>query len=597
MIQKKSLFLNGISTKSKRKVALILTLIMVCSSIAGCTQKKEVVDEDLSFDEFCDDLMKEYVESDSITAHFTVTDPTDYGVTFEEEDYTLGDFTDYYMTESTDDVTTYLNQLELYDKKNLTEEQQLTYDILKEYFETQEDYVGVEYLENAMGPSSGLISNLSTNFVEYQFYDVEDVEHYFLYLKDTERFMNQVFDFMREQSEQGYFMSDEIGAQVIEFCEGYLDAETDPVSASFEDKINAMNLTDDEKQAYIDKNYEYVDKYYKPVYQETIDLLKELKGTGKNEGGLSNYGKKGIQLYEAILRDKTSSDLTPEEVIELLDDEMSDIMKTILAISTADPDALTYFESYEPDFTEPDQVLEYVLDNMSEDFPDPVTTNYTIEYQNKAAEIEGNLAYYVTSRIDDIEVNNIKVNQTEVASDAMTMYKTLAHEGYPGHLYQFTSFFADGQVPAIRKVLNFIGATEGWAEYASTLTLNYLGLDDNVVQLIDANDMFSYVLCSRVDLGVNYESWTLEDTEDYLDDYIGDDSETAESIYYSVIGDPGLYLPYTTGHIMMDELKEEAQDQLGDAFNLKEYHQWILDVGIAPFTVYESELDKWIESK
>ena len=204
----------------------------------------------------------------------------------------------------------------------------------------------------------------------------------------------------------------------------------------------------------------------------------------------------------------------------------------------------------------------------------------------------------------DIDVNNIKVNGSAVADSKMMLYTTLAHEGYPGHLYEFTSFYNNDEIPDIRKILDFIGATEGWAEYVSENALKYLDdLSENGAKMYALNDVLTYVVVSRLDIGVNYEGWDLDDAYDYLSAYFQTDKNYDEednlvsSLYYEVAGDPGAYLPYTLGHMFMNDMREKAEEELGDAFDAKEYHQWLLDVGVAPFNVYDSELDKWLAAK
>ncbi len=581
--------------KKIKKLLAILLVLVIAMSICGCRADSTINKvNDESFDEFCNRLFTETIQEDSLNSHFKITDPDKYGITFNEEDYTLGKCSMEDTKEGFESAKKELDILKNYDRASLSEEQQLTYDVLLEYMTTQVSFEGSEELINIFAPSSGLIANVSTTFIEYQFYDKEDVDHYLLYLLDVDNYMQQAFEYVKAQSEAGYYMCDYVVDDVIEQCQQYIDAETEPLIITFDDRIDKLEITDDEKEQYKTTNKEYVEQYYLPIYQETIDVLTELKGTGKNDGGLCNYGDEGLKYYEAILRDKTSSEYSPEELIELLEDTLSDVLKEISAIYISDSDTYDGFYDYQPDFETPEAALNYVIDKMKNDFPDPVTTNYSIEYQNKACEVEGTVAYYVQCRIDDTSINNIKVNGSEVDGNTLSLYTTLSHEGYPGHLYEYTSFYNNKDIPDVRKVLDFIGASEGWAQYTSNLAVDYLDINDHMKRLIYLNDIFSYILCSRVDIGVNYEGWDIDDSFDYLSQYIDCDEDTNESIYYSAVGDPGLLLPYTTGYIMMNQMREKAEKELGDNFNAKEYHQWLLNVGVAPFNVYESELDKWL---
>ncbi len=581
--------------KKFRVTALIMSFVMLfCCSGCSLFFKIEQKDVDSSFDEYCDRVVVKFFENDSLNAHFTLSNPETLGIKYGEDDYTLGEVNLNDSAEAYSEMETLLKELKEFNYAALTDEQQLTYDILKDYFEKQLAYKGTDELINLFAPNSGLIGNLSTNFIEYQFYDKEDVEQYLMFLKSVDTYMESVFEFTRNQAKKGYFMADELVDRVIEMCETYINAENEPLLITFEDRIAKLDLSDEEKDSFITTNEEYVEKYYLPVYQKTIDLMEELRGSGINDGGLAGYGKTGVQYYEAIVAEKTSSDMTPKEVAEYLDEAMDNVWQDLVAMYYKDSEAYFAADSYQPDFSDPNEVMEFLLDNITDRFPEPYTENYTIEYQNPACEIEGTTAYYVSCRIDDISVNNIKVNGSAVKDDSLRMYLTLAHEGFPGHAYQFTSAYGNEEIPAVRKIVDFIGYTEGWAEYASTLCTDYLGISDNMQEMIYLNDIFSYIICSRVDVGVNYEGWSVSDTLDYLSEYLECDEELAEGIYYDVVGDPGIYLPYTVGHLKFRELREKVENKLGKNFDEKEYHQFYVSLGLASFDVAEDRLDKWL---
>ena len=170
-------------------------------------------------------------------------------------------------------------------------------------------------------------------------------------------------------------------------------------------------------------------------------------------------------------------------------------------------------------------------------------------------------------------------------------------------MYQFTSFYNRDDVHNIRKTLDFIGATEGWAQYASNCTLDYLDMSDNERKLTIINDLITYIVVSRVDLGVNYEGWDIDDTFDYLSGFFSVDTDydsednLVMNVYSSAVGDPGLYFPYTIGHIYMNDMREKAEEELGSDFDAKEYNRWLADVGITTFEIYNEQLDEWLAHK
>lgn len=584
-----------------KKLAALALCGALMANCSGCsyfyTIEKEGNEPADTFDDFCDNILTDILEDDALNTHYTVTNPWDYGVKFDEDDYTLGSVDLEEAEESYEEMREVLKQLKSYDYDNLSKQQKITYDVLESYINKQLAFEGTDELVSLFSPNSGIISNLSTTFIEYQFYEVDDVEEYLLFLADTDNYMEEVFEFTKYQAEEGYFIPDEVADEVIEQCEKYIESENEPLIITFEDKINQLDISDDEKEDYIERNKKCVQKEYLPIYQDTIDLLEDLKGSCVNDGGLCGYGSVGKKYYEAIVATKTSSDMTPKEMAEYLDDAMDEVMLEMSVIYSLDEQTYMDYFDYKPKFKTPAEVTEFILENMENKFPTPPTKEYRIEYQNPACEIEGTLAYYLMARIDDISVNNIKVNGSAVKDDPMTLYFTMAHEGFPGHLYQYTSMFDNDEICDLRKTLSFIGVTEGWAEYASTECAEYLNVSDNMEKMIYLNDIFGYILCSRVDVGVNYQDWDVDDVYDYLKDYIDVDDEVAESMFYTAVGDPGIYLPYTVGHLLMRDLREETEEELGDKFDELEYHTFIIELGVVPFDVLEREVDEWASAQ
>lgn len=592
----------------KRKTTLVLIALVMIMSImfTGCSriidiirnQKDEkeqiLVKTDKTFSELCGQFVEDMIAEDALNAHYTVSNPADYGVEFDEEDFIVGRLEMDEIDESYEELEVLLAQFKSYSDSELSESEQYSRRVICAYLENQLNYQGTDYLVNLFAPSSGIISNLSTNFVEYAFFDESDVKEYLLFLKDVPVFMEEVFEFTRIQSEKGYFMPDYVADQSIKVCEQFINAENNPMLVTFEDKINKLDISSEKKKEYIELNEKYVKDYYNPVYSDSIDLLEELKGTAKNSQGLSKYGKIGDKYYAAIVKEKTSYNITPKKLTEYLDESIDDCFNAMAYIYMKDEDAYYKATEYQPKFNSPNEVMDFLLDNIEGEFPKPVTTEYVIEYQNPACEIENVLAYYLTCRIDDVDYNSIKVNGSAVGNDKLTLYSTLAHEGIPGHMYQFTTAYDSEDINDACKFTSFIGMSEGWAEYASTLCLEYLDMPDYYSEMIYLNDMISYLVCSRLDLGVNYEGWSKKDAEEFLAEYYYLDDEMLDELYYMVIGDPGQFLPYTFGHLKMREFRNYAEEKLGNGFNEKEYHEFILSLGITSLDILEQELKSWV---
>ncbi len=544
-----------------------------------------------AFDQYCQEMFVESLEENALAAHFLISDPAEYGITFDQEDYVLDAGTLEDMQEEAKNCQEAIEELMAFDRSVLTRNQQLTYDTLLSYLEIQAAYLGTENMENLFAPDNTMCGILATNFEEFPFYDEEDVRQYLSFLESTHSYISQCLELTRHQAEQGYFMSDLVADQAIADCQSHYDNDGAVLRASFAEKLEGLGLEASVEKELLEKNEAYLQDSYLPACQEAVEVLTELKGSGTNGGGLCGYGERGSAYYAALVQEKTSSRITPEEVAELLEQEIETILDEMSGLSQ---EASRELLEYQPEFTDADQMIQFLLEQMEAEFPAPVTTSYQIGDLSKAAEGTSTAAYYMPCRIDDIHTNSIKVNNFMIGQDMRQMFLVIAHETFPGHLYQCTAFADQEDTPDVRKVLSFIGVTEGWAEYAKACAVRYLDMSPEAGHAAYLNDLLPYLMIARMDVGIHYEGWDLEDTAQFFSEYMEDSIIMALGFYYSVLGDPGQFLPYAVGAVKMNQLRERAEEELGDRFDAYAYHQWIGGIGITSFDVLEGELETWI---
>ena len=174
----------------------------------------------------------------------------------------------------------------------------------------------------------------------------------------------------------------------------------------------------------------------------------------------------------------------------------------------------------------------------------------------------------------------------------MRYFTTLAHEGFPGHLYQTVMSYEAGLSPA-RAMLNFPGYVEGWATYVEMLSYQYAGLDENVATLMALNQSALLSLYATTDLGIHYEGWTFADVLAFWDDYGISDQKALREVYELIVEEPAHYLKYYVGYLEFLELKEKAQETYGNDYSDVAFHQAVLDIGPAPFSIIEKYLDEY----
>jgi uncharacterized protein (DUF885 family) len=244
--------------------------------------------------------------------------------------------------------------------------------------------------------------------------------------------------------------------------------------------------------------------------------------------------------------------------------------------------------SYAFQLTDPNEILTDLSNKMGKDFPPLIDTNYTVKYVHESLEENSSPAFYLTPPIDDMNENVIYINGKYKTDD---IYTTLAHEGYPGHLYQ-TLYTTSKELPLIRNLLSYSGYVEGWATYVEYYSYGLSDLNPNLAQLLKFNNAASLGLYAYVDMGVNYDSWNLNDVANYLYDYGIEDQEIIEEIFYAMVEAPANYLCYFIGYLEILELKEMAEDSKGDDFSLIQFHDSLLSIGPAPFYIIKDYLVK-----
>lgn len=580
--------------KKSKKLYLLLSLIVLILAMTGCDKGKSAAQTQEEFDALTKEVFLDNVQSDSITLNYTLANPETYGITNYKP--TLGDFSLEEMKENLAKCENYSARLKDINYKKLTDDQKLTYDIMKDYYKVDDGAEDLLLYYEILSPTVGLQAQLPILYAEYSFYDKDDIDAYLELLPCTYDYFNQIIEFEKLKSDAGLFMSDRSADDIIKQCESLIsDKENNFLITVFNDKVEQYEgLTKDEIKAYQEKNKDAVLNYVIPAYQLLIDGLKSLKGTGTNEGGLSNY-EKGKEYYESLVRSETGSDRSVEDLIKLLDKYMNKNIASMQVLLAKDATLLDQASNPSYPMTDPEEILTYLQDAIKDRFPDMDEVNYTVKYVHKSLEDFISPAFYLTPAIDNYAENSIYINGSD-KFDLSQIFTTLAHEGYPGHLFQ-NVYYAQQNPNPVRSTMNFGGYSEGWATYVEMISYHMAGIDDNLASLLEQNNAVILMMYARADIGINYEGWTREDSDNYLKSMLGiTDEDTLDQFYIAMVEEPANYLQYTIGYIEMMELRNKAEKALGDKFSEKDYHEFILKTGPSQFYVIDKYLDKWIDS-
>lgn len=558
----------------------------------------EALEEQEKFDEYLQESFDESVVSDTLTLHYTLAHPENYGITPPEVTYGDTEISEEAFNESKQDTEDEIAELEEFDYDLLTADQKFTYDILYEYLQT--DLLSYEnpYLYEPFAYTSGLHSNLPITLAEYTFYDQEDVDDYLELLALTPDYFQACLDFEQIKIEKGLFMNTQSANEVIRQCSDYIaNPEENLLIETFNVNIEEVpGLTAEQIEEYKQKNYDSVMEYIIPTYEKTITFFRQNKNAGQNDLGLAHFDG-GTEYYEYLIKNNVGSDKTPEEIIELLDESVEDLMSEFYSVAMNNYDAYTsYYEDMDSLYedVEPKETIEYFEDATSDRFPDIPDIDFTIEPVHESLEDIVSPAFFMTPPLDDYENNSIYTNLNSDGSGSL--WSTLAHEGVPGHMYQFVYFLSNDPEP-IRCLLNFNGYQEGWATYVELMSFDYYDgySSDAYADLERFNTELNLLVSARIEIGVNYEGWDLEETQNYLTEN-GFNGAAAQDIMDYVIAEPANYQMYVLGWLEFKELKEYAESELGDKFDECEFHKVLLDAGPCQFYLLRDKVEEYVST-
>ena len=584
-IEKGKKNVNYITARKIRVFSVIAGTIGILL-LSGC-QSETSAGQNRQFRQFTKQLFCQELSSNTISLHYTLKNPKEYDI--RENEVTFGTF----PTDNKNLLASVENLeevLKTFDYNKLSVENSLTYDVLKCYLNMTERDADYILYDEPMGLVSGVQTQLPVILSEYPFYEQSDVDTYLQLMKTTPEYFASLLKFEQKKSKAGLFMSDKMAEQVIEQCKAFRDmGENNYLYSTFAERVQTVtSLSDKQKSDYIQKNARMMKAYVLPAYDNLICAIEKLKGSGKNEQGLC-YLPKGKDYYEQVVEASTGSTRSVEEIRDMTRRQMTEdleAMERVMKISEKEVNASIP--------QNPTSILQDLQTKITTSFPKLPDTTYEVKYVPKAMQEHLSPAFYMIPAIDAYNENVIYVNEAQIGN-TMALFTTLAHEGYPGHLYQ-TVYFANTNPDPIRTVLNFGGYVEGWATYAEMCSYYLAPLTKDQATLLQKNSSIVLGLYTLADIGIHYDGWSREDAVAFYKKYGIGDEDNVNRIYDLILGSPGNYLKYYVGYVEFLELKKDWVKEYGSQASQKEFHKAVLDIGPAPFKVVEKyigrELDK-----
>lgn len=576
-------YIKSVYQNPRKKINILVAAVVSGSLLLlSACGTEESVDQNERFEEYTQEVFCNEVSSNTINLHYTLKNPEDYGIT--DYEVSLGSF------ESDPDMVKVSAEnmrqaLQEFSYEGLSLQNRITFDILEYQVKSAEKNADYVLYEEPLGLVSGVQTQFPVVMSEYRFYDRQDVETYLELLEMTGDYFDSLIKFEREKADAGLFMADYALDTVLEQCRAFLDmGDGNYLYSTFADRVEDIDeLTKEEKSDYIQDNALAVSDCVFPAYEKLISSLEELRGSGENEKGLVNLPD-GADYYELVVRRATGSERSVEEMEDLTRRQITDdleAMEQVLGITTEE--AQEAAASMTQDSA--GLILSKLQDGIKEAFPEAPDTALEVKYVPEEMEEHLSPAFYMIPAIDNTEENVIYINRAHM-NDDLTLFTTLAHEGYPGHLYQ-TVYYESTDPDPVRSVMDFGGYVEGWATYAEMGSYYLTPLSKEQAVLLQKNSSIILGLYALADMGIHYEGWSRMDTAAFFSNYGITDTETIERIYELIIGSPGNYLKYYIGYVEFLELKKDWAEEKGTEYSQKEFHEAVLEVGPAPFDIVE----------
>lgn len=569
-------------------------------SFTGCS-KKDSGEEQKKFDEFMKQEFVESMEQSYPNTHIILENPKDYGVDTSKTKVQI----DKELNETTMKENKELNEksakaFKEFDRDTLSDEQKETYDIYSYMLDytTEMNDSKFDYMSMPLESMTGMHTQLPTLFSDWTLRNEQDVKDVITLMKSVRPYMDSILAYTKKQEEKGTLMLDI--KSVKEYCEKVVKEDVNSsVLTGLNESIDNLKLGDDKTKQYKAELKKAFQEYFLPAYSDIIKTMKELDFSKNNTLGLSHM-KNGKEYYELLFKQATGTDKSIEDIKKELN-SMS--RSSLLAVQSVISKNKNLYDEYvngkiKTKYKDFESMLKDLDKDIKDDFPSVGTLNYRIRPIGEDLASGGVAAYFNIPALDGTTPKQIRVNMLEDALNVQSLetFSTVAHEGIPGHMYQIAYAYKNVKDPWRNSMASFLGYTEGYATYTELYALKYLdGVSADAVKLQQNMVVYQDCLIALADIGIHYEGWTKEDLSNFLEEN-GLGVSDVSDFYNQLQANPTAFLSYYVGYVQIANLKKDAQEELKDKFNDRDFHEAILKSGAAPFHVVEENVKDYIES-
>lgn len=612
--------------KSKKNKILFPALLCLLV-IGGFFLFPSLTDENRKFEKLADQIFENEMLGNTLNMHYTLAYPENYGIT--EYSAVLPCYNPENASASADLVKEYLDALCKINTDNLSEDHYYTLTLLCRSLESSLEGHNFSYFEEPLSPSSGMQSQLPILLAEYTFRTEQDVKDYLSLLDQTDEYFASLALYESDKKEAGLLQSDSSLEQVIEQCTSILtldelESNSHFLQTTFGERLKSLVeagfLTSDKAEYYISLNDRLLATVMQPAYEQLADSLFLLMGDGSSTPtGLASFPN-GQEYYAHLVGETTGSSRSIDEIKKLLYPTFKNERQTLQKLLQTHPEAIATWTQMRSDTTFPYSnaidILSDLTTQMESDFPLlPTEISAAASNENSGTEFPAPAvktvsqslapycapAFYLTPPLDDTNSNVIYINPLSTTS-GLELYTTLAHEGYPGHLYQsvYSNRVMDQKdTHPVRQILWYGGYQEGWALYVEFISYDYAislakeqGKEDlaYAYEIEKHNRNMQLCLYSLLDVSIHYDNASYEQIHQVLTSFGIKDPSTTRAVYDYIAEEPANYLKYYLGYLEILSLKEKARELWKEDYNDYRFHQFFLDCGPSDFDTLEMTL-------
>ena len=514
-----------------------------------------------------------------------------------------------------------LATLRQYDRDAMTEQEKLSYDMLEWFMAHSAEGEQWRYHGYPVNQLFGVQNSLPNFMVNsHPLHDLTDAEHYIARLEQFQRVFLQVVEDLQIRANKGVipprFVLEKVLAEMQGFTKGPVDQQL--LYKHFAGKVETIEGIDAETATALkQKVATAIESSVLPGYQHLTEYLKALLPQTTTDDGVWKLPN-GEAYYAYMLKQHTTTDLTPAQIHQLGLDEVARIQQQMLTTLQAQGISGDHVPTMmkalgdDPRFLYPDTaearlqiladyktILADINTRLDGAFNIRPKADMDVQRVPEFSEKTAPGAYYNAPAMDGSRPGVFYANLYNIKATPKFSMKTLAvHEGIPGHHFQIAIQQELQGLPTFRKILPFTVYAEGWALYTEQLMAERgLYQDDPFGDLGRLQDELFRAIRLVVDTGIHHHRWTREQAIDYMAGNSGMAASDVEAEIERYIVMPGQACAYKIGMLKIIELRSKAQAELGDKFKLTDFHDVVLKNGSMPIAILQRVIEQYIAEK